>query len=119
MFANIQESLKSVTDDNGCVSFSMAASIAIMHNVEEQFNILYSHMWGEPVDAGELLHWLGYWYFQRGRNAPFFIFWKTQLFYILQMHNLLYFIDAQLIISHENIYSIQYTQLITITQYKK
>ena len=60
MFANIQEALDLVTDKNGQISYSLAASIAIMHNVEEQFNTLYSHMSGEPVDAGELLHWLGY-----------------------------------------------------------
>ena len=60
MYANIQDAIEAVTDDNGCVTFSMAASIAIMHNCERQFNILYSPMWGEPVDAGELLNWLGY-----------------------------------------------------------
>ena len=60
MYANIQEALDSVTDDNGTITFSMAASIAIMHSLEKEFNILYSPMWGEPVDAGELLNWLGY-----------------------------------------------------------
>ena len=47
------------------------------------------------------------------------------------MHNLLYFIDAQLIISYENmcglvnyinyvqLHNIQNTELITITQYKE
>ena len=60
MFANIQQALVSVTDDTGCISYSMAASIAIMHSIESEFNTLYGHMYGEPVDAGELLVWLGY-----------------------------------------------------------
>ena len=60
MYANIQQSLESVTDDNGQISYSLAASIAIMHNVQDQFDILYGPMSGEPVDAGELLNWLGY-----------------------------------------------------------
>jgi hypothetical protein len=60
MFESFSEAVDSVTDDNGTITFAMAASIAIMHNCEGQFNILYSPMWGEPVDAGELLNWLGY-----------------------------------------------------------
>jgi hypothetical protein len=60
MFANIQESLDSVTDENGQISYSLAASIAIMHGIGDQFDTLYGHMYGERVDAGELLVWLGY-----------------------------------------------------------
>jgi hypothetical protein len=60
MFETFSEALDSVTDDNGCISYSMAASVAIMHSVEGAFNTLYGHMYGEPVDAGELLVWLGY-----------------------------------------------------------
>lgn len=60
MYANIQQSLESVTDDNGQISYSLAASIAIMHSVEGAFNALYGHMYGDRVDAGELLNWLGY-----------------------------------------------------------
>lgn len=60
MFANIQEALESVTDDNGQISYSLAASIAIMHSIGDEFNNAYGHMYGYRVDAGELLVWLGY-----------------------------------------------------------
>jgi hypothetical protein len=60
MYANIQQALVSVTDDNGTISYSMAASIAIMHDLRGAFNTLYGHMCGERVDTGEFLVWLGY-----------------------------------------------------------
>ena len=60
MFANIQEALESVTDDNGQISYCLAASIAIMHSIGDEFNNAYGHMYGYRVDAGELLVWLGY-----------------------------------------------------------
>jgi hypothetical protein len=60
MYANIQHALFAVTDDNGQISYSMAACVAIMHDLWVAFDALYGHMYGEPVDTGEFLVWLGY-----------------------------------------------------------
>jgi hypothetical protein len=48
------------TDDIGTIRWSTARQAAEDHNLWEEFRIEFSHLWGERIDTGELLTWLGY-----------------------------------------------------------
>ncbi len=58
----LREGLIECMDENGCVSYAVAITVAYHHGLASEFisDYGFSTDWSVGVDLGELLVWLGY-----------------------------------------------------------